>query len=74
MAEEHLDPAEHTLDRLAAELDRMERELRRQAEDDNSIIARTDTLSADLRHKLQSLRALAAEQGLLLANGPDDAA
>ena len=73
MAEEHLDPAEFNLDRLAAELDRMERELRRQAEDNGSIIAHNDELSVDLRRRMQSLRALAAEQGIL-ENDPDDAA
>ena len=73
MAEDSLDPAERTLDRLAARLDRMERELRRQADDNGSIIAHNDELIADLRRKMKPLRALAAEQGLL-ENDPDDAA
>lgn len=73
MAEEHLERADLTPDRLAARIDRMERELRRQAEDKDSIIARNDELLADMRRKMQPLRALAAAQGIP-ANDPDDEA
>ena len=73
MAEEHLERADLTPDRIAARIDRMERELRRQAEDKDSIIARNDELLADMRSKMQPLHALAAAQGIP-ANDSDDEA